>query len=250
MDQIDEDAWLNPRSNEARLSRHEDFTEFDDNNSSGLQKQHGYYRRENLTGAAYHGDIKRVEDILKLKFGNQDINQTEGGLGSGTHEREMTPLGIASWMGDVAMQRLLIRFHADVNGSGDVDNYYTATPLFAAVKSRNKHVVQLLIDYGADVNSSMSVHVNTGGGSTAMYYAAKHGLLEIAKQLYRAGACVTVPGGDRNTPCDIALANNHVAMVDWLRAMSDVQSHSNERDGIVKSFYVPTLGGGGRCYHS
>jgi ankyrin repeat protein len=261
MDSIDEDSLPPARGNfyedfhedslpPARGNFNEDFHEFDRNNWSGLQKQYAHHHRANLTGAAYHGDIKRVHDILNLKFGGQDIEQTEGGLGSDVYEREMTPLGIAASMGDIDIVRLLIRHRANTNGSGNVDNIYTATPLFAAVKSGNKDIVKLLIKYGAEVNNSMSAHIDTGGGATAMYYAAKHGDLGMAELLYKAGACVMIPTGGGKTPCDIARANNHTAMVDWLLSTQAIQSASNERDGIVKHYFVPDFSKDvGRCYH-
>ncbi|KAJ1464655.1 ankyrin repeat-containing domain protein, partial [Baffinella frigidus] len=93
----------------------------------------------------------------------------------------------AASRGNIRMIELLLSYGANVNGTGDVANYYTATPLFAAVQSRNMDVVQLLIDHGANVNSSMSVHPKTEGGETAMYYAAEHGMIEMAMLLYSKG---------------------------------------------------------------
>jgi ankyrin repeat protein len=225
----------------------EDFTAYDRNNVNGVMMSWGYYQRENLTGAAFHGDMKRVETILNLKVGKQDIEQTEGGIG--THVRSMTPLGIAASRGHIGIVRLLLYHQANPNGTGAVDDYYTATPLFAAVQSRNIDIAKLLIENGADVDSSASVHPKTEGGATAMYYAAEHNLFEMAKLLHRSDACLMVPSGAGLTPYDIARANKHVEMQRWLLDMMDLdRRHKHTEGGLRKEEYFVPDWSGGRVY--
>jgi len=115
------------------------------------------------------------------------------------------------------------------------------TPLVAAVRSHNRDVVKSLIKSGVDVNSSMSIHSNTGGGATAMYYAAADNLFGIANLLYYAGASVRIPNGRAVAPYDIARENNHNTMAAWLSEMSYLEDAKNKSDGVSPSYYVPNF---------
>jgi hypothetical protein len=180
----------------------------------------GDYRRDTFTGLAHYGDIEGMKKILHNRnTARSNIEDTEGGIGYWV--RAMTALGIAAKRGDIDMMRLLLREgSANPDGTGSHDQYYTATPLFAAVQARNIEAVKLLLQVNTDVNSSASIHPDTDGGATAMYYAAKHGLLEIAMFLHSYGALLCIPSGRGDTPMDIALANGHTAFVDWSRNAS------------------------------
>jgi ankyrin repeat protein len=179
----------------------------------------GDYRRDTFTGLAHYGDIEGIKELIDNPNGHSDIEADEGGIGF--WGRAMTALGIAAKRGDIDMMRLLLREgSANPEGTGSHDNYYTATPLFAAVQARNIEAIEMLLNSNADVNSSASVHPETNGGATAMYYAATHGLLEIAMFLHSYGALLCIPTGRGDTPIDIAIKNGHTAFVHWTRNAS------------------------------
>jgi ankyrin repeat protein len=193
----------------------------------------GEYRSDTFTGLAHHGDIHGMERLFRNPNHHSHIEADEGGIGY--HGRAMTALGIASKSGDLNMMRQLIKAGANPTGVAHHDNYYTATPLFAAVMSRDIDAVRLMIGNGADVNSSASMHPDTGGGATAMYYAAKHGLLDIAMELHHYGACLLIPTGNGDTAVNIAATNRHTKFVHWIEM--------NSSDRTPATYRVPDING-------
>jgi ankyrin repeat protein len=208
----------------------------------------GSYRDDTFTGLAHRGDIKEIKKLLQNPNKYSCIEDAEGGIG--WEGRAMTALGIAARRGDIDMMDELLREGANPEGTGNWDEYYTATPLFAAVQGarlrrstrrealalprRNLGAVVKMLHSGADVNSSMSAHPNTGGGATAMYYAAEHNDLEMATLLLSYGACLCIPNGNGYTPIDIARAKRHVTFTAWIERMS--------------THFVPDMNGGGTNY--
>ena len=193
----------------------------------------GDYRRDTFTGLAHYGDIEGIKELIYEPNGHSDIEDTEGGIGFWC--RAMTALGIAAKRGDIDMMRLLLREgFANPEGTGSRDRYYTATPLFAAVQSRNIEAVKLLLQFNVDLNSSASIHPETNGGATAMYYAATHGLLDIAMLLHSYGALLCIPTGGGDTPMDIAIQNGHTSFVRWIKNAS--------------TYFVPLMDGNNRYF--
>ena len=193
----------------------------------------GDYRRDTFNGLAHYGDIEGIKELIDNPNGHSDIEADEGGIGFWC--RAMTALGIAAKRGDIDMMRLLLREGvANPEGTGSRDQYYTATPLFAAVQSRNIEAVKLLLQFNVDLNSSASVHPDTNGGATAMYYAATHGLLDIAMLLHSYGALLCIPTGGGDTPMDIAIQNGHTSFVRWIKNAS--------------TYFVPLMDGNNRYF--
>lgn len=64
------------------------------------------------------------------------------------------------------------------------------TPLHVAVRRRRKEVVEILLRYGADINSK------TEGGKTAYAHAIRRGFFEISHLLKRLGADITLNEAD------------------------------------------------------
>jgi hypothetical protein len=194
----------------------------------------GDYNRDRFTGLAHYGDIEGMKKLIHNRnAARSDMESTEGGLGYWV--RAMTALGIAAKRGDIDMMRLLLREgSANPDGTGSDDQFFTATPLFAAVQARNIEAIKLLLQFDVDVNSSASIHAETNGGSTAMYYAATHGLLEIAILLHGHGALLCIPTGNGDTPMDIAIKKGHTAFVYWIRNAS--------------TYFVPLMDGNDRYF--
>jgi ankyrin repeat protein len=190
-----------------------DFIEYDKKNVNGAQEPWRHYDLRNLTGAVFHGDVKRVEEILALKVGKQDIEETEGGIGFWCVS--MTPLGIAASKSDMVLVDMLLEHHANPNGTGVPEDYYTATPLVAAVKTNSIEIVKLLLEKGAAINSIASTHPDTLG-VTAMCVAAKKNLVPMAVLLLENGADINLKSGNGATPLDIAKEYHSVGMIEWL----------------------------------
>ena len=99
---------------------------------------------------------------------------------------------------DLEMVQVLLDYGVDVNlksGSGN-------TPLNFALKYNSENVdpcvVRLLLDHGADPN----LHPNAG--PTPLYRASQYGKVEIVRLLVECGASIEVQDGEGRTPLDVA----------------------------------------------
>jgi ankyrin repeat protein len=73
-----------------------------------------------------------------------------------------TTLSTASWVGNLEVAQLLIKYGVDVNSASGIGE----TPLHAASRFRHLDTVHLLLDYGADVNAKQM------DGGTASHLAS------------------------------------------------------------------------------
>ena len=180
----------------------------------------GSYRTDTFTGLAHTGNVNRIKNLLQNPNVHSNIESTEGGIGY--ESRSMTALGIAARRGDIVIMDLLLdKGKANPDGTGVIEDViYCATPLFAAVQGNQYEAVAKLLEAGADVDCSMSAHPDTGGGETAMYYAAERNDLDMAAFLYIHGACLCIPAGNGDTPKDIAMKKGHTEFADWIEKMS------------------------------
>jgi hypothetical protein len=191
------------------------YESHDAKNVNGVRMPWGDYARENLTGAVFHDDKRRVLAILNLKVGKQDIEEVEGGIGS--PYVAMTALGIAASKGNSDMVSLLLEHNANPDGTGTEDDYYTATPLVAAVKSGNIEVLEMLLKFHPDVDSTASMHPDTLG-VTAMYVAASKNRRRMVEMLWNAGASTRIESGHGVSPARIAARNGYVELAHWLES--------------------------------
>lgn len=109
-------------------------------------------------------------------------------------------LGSAAWHGNVAIVQLLLDHGAEVNTSREVD----WTPLVAAVSGGCKEAVELLIQQGADVN----LHMSDKG--TALEEAAFRGSYTLASLLLDHGADANLTTGDYGSPLAAAIAGRRL----------------------------------------
>ena len=110
---------------------------------------------------------------------------------------ENTPLHSAARHGDHEMVQVLLEYGVDVN----THNKYLDTPLnFALLYGRKiePKVVQLLVEHGADPNR------RGYEGSTALHRASKSGQFEIVRLLIEHGANEEVKDDEGRTPMDVA----------------------------------------------
>jgi len=77
-------------------------------------------------------------------------------------------------------------------------------PIHLATAKGNSGVVQLLLEYGADVNV-----VGADSGSTALHYAASLGYMDLCELLIRYGADTDAQTAKLETPLHLAISNGH-----------------------------------------
>lgn len=117
-----------------------------------------------------------------------------------------TPLMLACINKNTEIAKLLVEKGADVNSS-DIDKI---TPLSYAALHGKPELVSLLIEKGANVNN-IDLH-----GNTPLYYAAAKGKLVVTNLLIEKGADVNIENKYGYTPLDIAYANGKLKIVTLL----------------------------------
>ncbi|MFH1071417.1 MAG: ankyrin repeat domain-containing protein [Candidatus Glassbacteria bacterium] len=99
----------------------------------------------------------------------------------------------------------------NVNGNGHI------TPLHFAAEHGTKKIVEILLKYGADVNSRTSYDV------TPLHFAAQSGDIEIAKLLLSRGAMIDAKDDEGRTPLDWIIGRDWASpeMLDLLELHED-----------------------------
>jgi ankyrin repeat protein len=121
-----------------------------------------------------------------------------------------TPLHAAAYYGDLEMVQILLEYGVDVNTQNDAG----CTPLDFA--SRNGHrndsrVVQLLIEHGADPNTRAS-----RSGFAPLHRASENGRIEVVRVLIEHGANVEVQDKYGRTPLNVASGSQREEILELL----------------------------------
>ena len=118
------------------------------------------------------------------------------------------PLHSAAHYGDIEMVQVLLDYGVDVNAR----NRFDSTPLYFAVNeySNNLGAVRLLLDHGADPN------LEARRGGAPLHEASHHGMVEIARLLIEHDASVEVEDESGKTPLEVALSRQQNEIVKLL----------------------------------
>ena len=111
-----------------------------------------------------------------------------------------TPLVWAARSGAVEAINVLLDYGADVNLPGSTGDNWDATPLQHAILQRQPAAVRLLLDRGADLNRG------AGGNLTPLFLAAGDTDPAILKMLLAKGADPTVENENGATPLSRAVS--------------------------------------------
>ncbi|XP_052769568.1 ankyrin-3-like isoform X2 [Mya arenaria] len=98
--------------------------------------------------------------------------------------------------------RILLRYRADVNQR----NYRGDSALTVAVYGSNKHIIQMLLDAGADPNT----HSNT---ESPLFIACYEDDIDIVRLLIKHKANINVSNEQKYTPLHVAAWNGHLETV-------------------------------------
>lgn len=152
--------------------------------------------------AAAIGEDSLVRDILLEDHETVNRQNFDG----------FTALHLASFFGHEMVVEVLLGAGADPNAV--TPNEAKLRPLHSAVANRSFEIVERLLDYGADPN------VTQHGGWTPLMAASKHGDLSLVWLLVERGADLEATGDDGRTAAQMAEAEGHFEVVDWLRKSS------------------------------
>ncbi|KAK8923034.1 Ankyrin repeat domain-containing protein 50 [Metarhizium anisopliae] len=120
-----------------------------------------------------------------------------------------TPLSWAARNGHEAVVKLLIEKGANTETT---ESYYGQTPLLWAARNGHKAVVKLLIEKGANIETTESYY-----GQTPLFWAAGNGHEAVVKLLLENGANIDVRNNRYGqTPLSRASKNGHEAVVKLL----------------------------------
>jgi len=148
---------------------------------------------------------------------NNQLNKVKsylkgGGAVDSLGEYASTPLHCASREGNVKIIELLIQYGADVNSK---NRYATVYPLFEILTSAKIEnpfpLVQLLIDNGADIK------VIDSFGNTILHYAIEKELIELIEFSISLGCNINYTGRhDKDTPLHYAYFQKNKKIIDYL----------------------------------
>ena len=165
-----------------------------------------------LADAAEHNDVPAVQSLIAEKA---DVNAPQG---DGT-----TALHWAAFNDNLQMARMLVAAGANVKAT---TRDGAITPLFMAAKNGDAKMIELLLQYGADANSTDE------RGTTALMTAAASGSADAVRVLIEHGADVNAKeGAHGQTALMFAAALNRA---DAIKALLDAHADPDVTTRAVK----------------
>jgi uncharacterized protein len=107
-----------------------------------------------------------------------------------------TPLGLASYFGQIDVVRLLIAYGAEPNQPAN--NAFQVAPLHSAVAAGSYEIADFLLQHDAYPNAQQA------GGHTPLHSAAQRGRTDLVELLLLYGADPHLPNDAGQTPADLA----------------------------------------------
>lgn len=136
--------------------------------------------------AAATGREDVLTELLELDPSQRDAISDDG----------FTPLLLASFFGQVKATELLLNRGADCDAAST--NPMAVRPVNSAAARSHEVVMHLLLDHGADVDSTMA------GGFRPLHAAAHDGRISMVRLLLDRGADPNARTDDGLTPADVA----------------------------------------------
>jgi ankyrin repeat protein len=162
-----------------------------------LKPTHGY----SILYAAFQNNHKPIMEYLISKGAR--VDEKNGPI-------EITVLYQACTESSLDIITLFVDAGADVNSKTKAGY----TPLFLAVQNKRKPIVEYLISKGARINEKNGLN-----DDSALHKACYSGSLEMTKTLVEAGADINILDKIGQKPIDLAIGQNHQAVVEYLEAL-------------------------------
>lgn len=125
-----------------------------------------------------------------------------------------------------------VKAYFEVRGKNN-DNFLTyETPLHSAVRDYSQKVIQMLLDAGADVNSTCSYQ-----GRTPLHVAARFRETAIIELLLNRGADANALDEDMNTPLEFAQKNKRRQNTKTYSLLKEAQYRMSKKDIIEAMHY-------------
>ncbi|KAL6787897.1 ankyrin repeat-containing domain protein [Trichoderma sp. SZMC 28012] len=172
---------------------------------------------------AIHNREEAFTKMLLHDFYSKD-HTLLGDLSVVMTEKGETPLIVAIKTDQTNIVCQLLELGVDTEHR-DKDGF---TALLAAVE-RPTDSCLVMIRALLDVKLSNRADVNSGGGvhPTALYNAAKYGIMEVVEELIRLGAQANVQGGQYNTALSVAAVNGYFQIAQFLLDLKEDKADPN-----------------------
>ena len=142
---------------------------------------------------------KNHRDMAKVLLANgSDLNSLD--------KNQQSPIFLSVIFGSVEVTEILLRHKANI----ELRDHIGWMPIHYAISKNHKEIVQLLINYGADMNEHISHLSNHWPTLTPLYMASFKGLPDIVQILIENGACVDGRIRNLETPLIGATCKNHI----------------------------------------
>ncbi len=151
---------------------------------------------QDIFEAARTGDIKRIEQLSKLKADTVNAVNARG----------FNPLMIACYRGKEKAARLLVKKGANVNSKSPEGN-----ALQAASYQNNVPLAAFLIKHGAELN------VAAPDGNNALMYAVMNQNEKMVQLLVNSGADLKAQNKDGQTASSLAMTMSNTRIQEWVK---------------------------------
>lgn len=126
------------------------------------------------------------------------------------------PLGLAAFFGQADIVEFLLDKGAEVNSPSR--NNMRVRPLHSAIAGQHTRIVRLLLEYGADVNTSQA------DDFTPLHEAAQNGMLDVTQWLLEQGARLDARlSSNGKTPLALTIEHQHEDVANLLRQRGAVE---------------------------
>ncbi|WP_282942466.1 ankyrin repeat domain-containing protein [Paenibacillus sp. RC67] len=117
------------------------------------------------------------------------------------------PLSMASHFGNMETVKLLLDLGANVN-SRSKDGSLNNMAIHAAIMGNYEHIIQMLIQYGADIHAKCEGSLRLG--YTVLHVAAYFGRDSLVKLFLEHGVDPALTNADGETPYEVAVNKGHL----------------------------------------
>ena len=128
-------------------------------------------------------------------------------------KKKLTPLLIASKLGDAESMKLLMECKAKAN---DASGFFKYTPLCYAAVGNHKDTLKFLLSYCSTLQQKTKLDKGDKYGRTPLMLATRYGRNHVFSELLRRGADALVEDTSKNTALHYAAAYNRLDHVKLL----------------------------------
>ena len=168
-------------------------------NAEAVRLFREYKQHFDIFEAACVGEHQRLDALIREQPNLVNTFSSDG----------FTALGLACFFGHYDCVKLLLNSNANPNIAAN--NAFKVAPIHSACAISNYEIAELLLKNGANPNAVQQQNV------TPLHSAAHRGQTKLTELLLDFGANINAKTEEGQTPLAMALAGNHLEIVDFLK---------------------------------